>query len=113
MNNLESNIFGNKKFSDLLEEIYNNQKKKEKQISALIKELQPMVKELGDATLVVPLIAEYLDIGVRNDDLLIKMASIIQKFFNSKTLGDDGNFNLSDSDKDQLLADIKKLNEDK
>ena len=113
MNNLESNIFGNKKFSDLLEEIYNNQKKKEKQISALIKELQPMVKELGDATLVVPLIAEYLDIGVRNDDLLIKMASIIQKFFNSKTVGDDGNFNLSDSDKDQLLADIKKLNEDK
>jgi predicted CopG family antitoxin len=29
MNNLESNIWGKKKFSDLLKEIYDNQKKKE------------------------------------------------------------------------------------
>ena len=41
MGNLESNIFGKKKFSDILKEIYDNQKKKEVQISALIGELKP------------------------------------------------------------------------
>ena len=30
MSNLESNVWGKKKFSDLLKEIYENQKKKEK-----------------------------------------------------------------------------------
>jgi len=60
MNGLDNIVFGSKKFSDILEEIYNNQKKKEKQISALISELKPLVNEIGDATLIVPLIKEYL-----------------------------------------------------
>ena len=58
MNGLDSNIFGDKKFSDLLKEIYDNQKKKEKQISTLISELKPLIENIGDATLIVPLIKE-------------------------------------------------------
>jgi hypothetical protein len=72
MEGLNSEIFGDKKFKDLLEEIYTNQKKKEKQISTLINELKPMVSDIGDATLIVPLIKEYLEIGVKNDEQLIK-----------------------------------------
>jgi hypothetical protein len=110
MENLESNIFGGKKFKDLLEEIYNNQKKKEKQISTLISELKPMVQEIGDATLIVPLIKEYLEIGVRNDEQLIKMATIIQRCLANSTPGSD-NFSISESEKAQLLNEINKLND--
>jgi hypothetical protein len=77
MSNLESVVFGNKKFSDILSEIYDNQKKKEKQISTLIGELKPLINDIGDATLIVPLIKEYLEISVKNDEQLIKMATII------------------------------------
>jgi predicted ATPase len=66
----EKTIFGTKKFSDLLEEIYNNQKRREAQVTALISELKPMVSDIGDATLIVPLIKEYMEIGVKNDDAL-------------------------------------------
>ena len=45
MSSLDSHIFGKKKFSDILQEIYNNQKKKEIQISALIGELKPLITE--------------------------------------------------------------------
>ncbi len=76
---LEAVIFKNKKFSDILEEIYENQKKKESQISALIGELKPLINDIGDATLVVPLIKEYMEIGVKNDEQLIKMATIVQR----------------------------------
>ena len=55
MSNLEQKVFGKKKFSDLLSEIYDNQKKKETQISALINELKPLINDIGDATLIVPL----------------------------------------------------------
>ena len=78
MGQLDSIIFGDKKFSDILHEIYENQTKKKEQISSLISELKPLIQEIGDATLIVPLIKEYLEIGVKNDEQLIKMATIIQ-----------------------------------
>ena len=108
MGQLDSVIFGNKKFSDILEEIYNNQKKKEAQVTALISELKPLVQEIGDATLIVPLIKEYMEIGVKNDEQLIKMATIIQRVINNST-NDDGNLGISDEEKAQLLAEMDKL----
>ena len=109
MNGLDNIVFGSKKFSDILEEIYNNQKKKEKQISALISELKPLVQEIGDATLIVPLIKEYLEISVKNDEQLIKMATIIQRIMNSNTNNTDGGFGITEEEKQQLLAEIDKF----
>jgi len=108
MSNLESVVFGNKKFSDILSEIYDNQKKKEKQISTLIGELKPLINDIGDATLIVPLIKEYLEISVKNDEQLIKMATIIQRIMNN-TSGEGGGFGISEDEKAQLLAEIDKF----
>jgi len=109
MDNLNSDIFGDKKLKDLFQEIYNNQKKKEKQISSLIDELKPLVEDIGDATLVVPLIKEYLEIGVKNDEQLIKMATIIQRCLSNKE-SSTNDLGISEAEKNQLLDDINKLN---
>ena len=103
---LDKLIFKDKKFGDLLEEIYDNQKKKEKQITALISELRPLIEDTGDATLIVPLIKEYLEIGVKNDDQLVKLATIATKIIASekKTEGQDGF--LTEFEKNQLLKDL-------
>lgn len=111
MDILDSNIFGGKKLKDLFQEIYSNQKKKEKQISILIDELKPMVENIGDATLIVPLLKEYLEIGVKNDEQLIKMATIIQRCLNTNNSSGDGSLGISEEEKTQLLKDINKLNE--
>ena len=107
MSQFDKIVFGKKKFSDLLEEIYDNQKKKDKQVTALVKELQPMIEEIGDATLIVPLIKEYMEIGVKNDDLLIKMAALAQRAMNSEST--DAGFGISDEEKQQLLDEISKF----
>ena len=107
MGQLDKNIFGKKKFSDILEEIYTNQKKKEEQISTLISELKPLIQDIGDATLVVPLLKEYLEISVKNDEQLIKMATIIQRAVNSTN--DDGEFGITEEEKAELLAEMDKL----
>ena len=107
MGQLESYVFGNKKFSDLLEEIYNNQKRRDAQVVALISELKPLIHEIGDATLIVPLIKEYMEIGVKNDDALIKMATIVQRAL--QNINENGGFGISDEEKDQLLAEMEKL----
>ena len=101
-------VFGKKKFSDILEEIYNNQKRREAQVTALISELKPMVTDIGDATLIVPLIKEYMEIGVKNDDALIKMATLVQRALNSSS--EDGGLGISDEEKQQLLDGMEKLN---
>ena len=107
MSQFDNIIFGKKKFSNILEEIYNNQQKKDKQVSALINELKPLISEIGDATLVVPLIKEYLEISVKNDDLLIKMAALAQRAMN--TTATDGSLTISDEEKEQLLAAVNDL----
>ena len=112
MAQLDKNEFGSKKFSDILEEIYNNQKKKEEQISTLISELKPLIQDIGDATLVVPLLKEYLEISVKNDEQLIKMATIIQRAVQNEG-NDDGNFGMTEEEKQQLLNEVKKYGEDK
>lgn len=79
---LDTTIFGKKTVSDVLKEIYDNSRTKEKQINALIGELKPLVENIGDATLVVPMIKEYLEVGVKNDEHLIKMVALVQRFDN-------------------------------
>jgi hypothetical protein len=109
MGNLESTIFGKKKFSDILQEIYDNQKVKEKQISALISELKPLVTDIGDATLIVPLIKEYMELGLKNDDQLIKMSTIIQRVLSNGKSEEEG-YGMSEEEKKQLLTEIEKFN---
>jgi hypothetical protein len=108
MSNLDSNIFGKKKFSDLLKEIYDNQKKKEVQISALIGELKPLINDIGDATLIVPLIKEYMELGIKNDEQLVKMATIVQRALASGKSEDD-NFGMTEEEKKQLLNEVQKF----
>jgi len=103
----EKLVFGKKKFADLLEEIYTNQKRREAQVTALISELKPMVTDIGDATLIVPLIKEYMEIGVKNDDALIKMATLVQRALNSSN--EEGGLGISDEEKQQLLEEMEKL----
>lgn len=105
---LDKIIFKNKKFSDLLEEIYDNQKKKEKQITGLIGELRPLVQDTGDATLIVPLIKEYLEIGVKNDEQLIKVATILQRIFQNQESGAEG-LGITDEEREQLMQSIDTL----
>jgi hypothetical protein len=109
MKSLETTIFGKKSFSDILKEIYDNQKKKEAQISALIGELKPLINDIGDATLIVPLIKEYMELGIKNDEALIKMSTIIQRAISSgKSENDD--FGMTEDEKKQLLDEVKKFN---
>ena len=78
-------LFGKKTFADLLKEIHTNSSNKEKEIKNLIESLKPFITSAGDAVIIVPLIKDYLDVSVKNDDLLIKMAGIVQRAMNASS----------------------------
>ena len=102
MDPLNQILFDDKSFSDLLKEIHGNQKKKAKQLAQLIAELRPLVQSLGDATVVVPLIKEYMEISVKNDDALLKMAAIVQRLSTGAAQSGDGGL-LTAEEMDQLM----------
>ena len=102
MDPLNQVIFDDKSFGDLLKEIHSNQKKKSTQIASMIAELRPLITSLGDATVVVPLIKEYMEISVKNDDHLIKMAAIVQRLSTGGANQGDGG-SLSAEEMDQLM----------
>ena len=82
-NPLDTILFDGKSSSDVFKEIYSNSKKKDKQINSLIAELKPLIQNIGDAPVVVPLIKEYLEVSVKNDEHLIKMMAVIQRLQNN------------------------------
>ena len=102
MDSLNQILFDDKSFSDLLKEIHSNQSKKSKQLASLIAELRPLITNLGDATVVVPLIKEYMEISVKNDDQLIKMAAIVQRLSTGAASNGDGGL-LTEEEMDQLM----------
>lgn len=101
-------LFKDKTFSNLLEDIYKNASRKEKEIKALIDQLKPMIQEPGDAMMLVPLLKEYMELGIKNDEALIKMAGIVQRAMSTTGGGEDGGL-LSDRDKELLFQEINNV----
>lgn len=105
----DTEIFGNKKFSDLLKDIYENQKKKDRQINLLIADLKPLITGINDAAILVPVIKDYMEVSVKNDEHLVKLAAVIQRMVSNKS--EEGNSFLTDEEKDALLKEIKSIGE--
>jgi len=111
--NFDQIMWGKKKFSDLLKDIHNNSKEKEAQIKELIKDLSPLVKDPQSALMIVPLIAEYIGISVKNDEQMVKLASIVQRALSNSTTDKDGNeVSLTEAEKEQLFAEAKAIGGD-
>lgn len=110
----EIELFKGKSFSSLMKDVYDNSKKKDRQINLLIAELRPLIKNVGDATLIVPLIKEYLEVSVKNDDHLVKLAAVVQRLIstNNKLQAETGSgWLLSEDEKQQLLSELDSISE--
>ena len=100
---VNDHLFKGKSFSDLMSDVYHNSKKKDRQINQLISQLQPLIRTASDATIIVPLIKEYLDVAVKNDDHLVKLADIVQRNISTQQSITGENSLLRDDEKNQLL----------
>ena len=102
----EFEIFEGKQFKELCKDIYDRSDNKKEQLDLLISELRPMVKNIDDAVQIVPLIQGYLEVSVRNDEQLVKLAQVVQRLQNAKVEGGTGSL-LSEAEKEQLWQEVK------
>jgi hypothetical protein len=102
-------LYKGKSFASLCKDIVKNSEEKKQQIDVLITDLREMIKTINDAVMVVPLLKEYFDVGIRNDEQLIKLAAIVQRIMSGKggNEAEAGNLMLSDEEKKQLMSAIE------
>ena len=105
---IDYEIFDGKSLSSLFKDIYDNTEYNRKQLDVLTKELVQFIKDGDTAVQIVPMIKEYLEINVKNDDQLVKMAGIVQRLISAEGKGgSDDEFGLSEKEKEQLIAGME------
>ena len=110
---LDFELCEGKSFKDLCKDIIDNQHSRKFQIEVLISELRPMIKTGNDAMMIVPLIKQYIDSGISNDEHLVKLAQICQRLITAQSQAEaSGNsFGLSEEEKKELMTHINDIQE--
>ena len=101
-------IFDDISLSDIIKKIYVNSDDKSKTIDGILEKVSNLLKGITDASMLLPLLKEILDVSVKNDEQLVKIAGIIQRLLqvDGKGGGLAGNFDLlPESEKLQLLEE--------
>ena len=106
-------IFDGKTLSDVFKDIYSNTEKNKEQLEVLMKEVVGFIKDGDTAIQIIPMLKEYLEINVKNDDQLVKMAGIVQRMIASENKGGaEEEFGLSEAEKEQLMNAVNDVAED-
>ena len=106
------NIFDGKNFSDLSKEIYDNSKLKKTQLDLLIQEVHGYIQGIEDIAIVGPIIKELMDVGIKNDDNLVKLATIYQRIMSKQPIDESDVGLLSEEEKEQLMASLEDVADD-
>ena len=103
---LNFEIYKGKNFSGLCKDIVKNSENKKDQIDILISELRTLIKTVNDAVIIVPLIKDYYDVGIKNDEQLVKLASVVQRLVaKGEASGEGTAMVLSEDERKQLMEE--------
>jgi hypothetical protein len=103
-------IFDGMSLSDLFKKIHKNNKDIDKQIGDFIDTMKPMATaNAGSATMLMPTVKDLIDVNVKNNEQLIKMAAIAQRAVSSNS--NSGNELIDMSEIEALLAEQKEVQE--
>lgn len=75
----DTQMFDSISLSDVFRKIYNNSEYKKSRIDGLLDTVRDLVGNVTDASLLLPMIKEVLEISVKNDEQLVKLAMIMQR----------------------------------
>ena len=108
----EKEIFEGKTFQDLTKDIYENTTKRKDQIDLLISEIHGFITTIDDVVMVAPIIKEYMDTAVKNDEHLVKLAGVLQRIISKSQGESDESMLLSDEEKADLMGTLQDTVED-
>ena len=107
MANLDFDVCDGKSFRELCKDIITRSQTKKDQLDTLYTEIRSHIKTANDVQAFVPRIKELLDVGVKNDEQLIKLATVVQRLQSTQLEASGGDSaGLTEEEKDQLLEAV-------
>ena len=100
-------VFKGKKLSDLFQEIHTNSEVKRVQIDSMLSHLTSMITNPDDAVQLVPVIKDYMEVAVKNEEQLIKIAGIVGRILQAEMKGVNDEGLLTDREKEQLMQALE------
>jgi hypothetical protein len=113
MSDFDFEIYGGKTFKDLCKDVIDRSSSKKDQIDTIIGDLRTLIKGPNDVQMFIPRIKELLEVGVKNDEQLIKLAAVVQRIQSTQieVSGGEGS-GLTEEEKNKLMeqhmADVQK-----
>ena len=111
-NKKDIEIFKGKSFQDLTKDIYENTQKKKLQIDLLIQEIHGFIQTIDDVVMIAPIIKEYMEVAIKNDEHLVKLAGVLQRIITRSTGDSDESMLLSEQEKEDLLNALQDTTSD-
>tara|TARA_R100000315_G_scaffold61631_1_gene40588 strand:- start:1669 stop:2070 length:402 start_codon:yes stop_codon:yes gene_type:complete len=108
----DNEIFKGKSFQDLTKDIYENTTKRKVQIDLLISEIHGFIQTIDDVVMVAPIIKEYMDTAVKNDEHLVKLAGVLQRIISKSDGSNDETMLLSEAEKEELMGTLQETVDD-
>ena len=102
-------LFKGKNLGDLFKDIYTNQVTKKNKISEQIEFVKGMIKTGGDLSSVGHVLTDLIEASIKNDDQLVRLASVVQKIITAEKKGESDGGLLTEQEKQQLLLSIDDL----
>jgi len=100
-------IFDGKTLADLFSDVYKNSDKKREQINQFVASMVKLIRTPEDAAVLGPVIKDFLDVNVKNDEHIVRLAQIAQRMVSVSSKGSGDTMLLSEEEKNQLLKNIK------
>ena len=105
-------IFDNTTLSDILKKIDHNSQRNKIQIETTIQELMTYIKDPNTAVQLFPMISDFMEANIRNDELLVKLAAVVHRVMTTDSKGGTDELGLSDKEKEDILQKINKATEE-
>jgi hypothetical protein len=102
----DTEIFDGKTLADIFSDVYKNTEKKREQINQFVGSMVKLIRTPEDAAVLGPVIQSFLEVNVKNDEHIVRLAQIAQRLVTVNTKTTDNGL-LTEEEKNQLLSNIK------
>ena len=107
--NLDFDVYDGKTFRELCKDVVQRSESKKDQLDTLFTEIRGLIKGSNEAQVFLPRLKEFLDVGIKNDEQLVKLASVVQRLQSTQLEASGGDTaGLTDEEKEQLVQNSAK-----
>lgn len=99
----DTEVFDGKKLTEILKDIHDNALSKRTTILGVITQLTDLIKTADNAIMLAPIIREFYDVSIKNDEQLVKVATIVQR-----TISAEAYMGSPQNDPDGFMTDDEK-----